>query len=122
MLDDDTLDHLRRSATLAAVFPVSLHLHGCARLLLEVTRPPWTVGATHTIVPPCSFRAAVAKAWSGRQHSGRFGLRGLSPVEQPDIRIVLPEGGWTDSLALHHVAPVRRHRPLLHHDRPPLSL
>ncbi len=103
MLDDLTLDHLRRSATLAAVFPVTLHLHGSTGLLLEVTRPPWKPSTTHHTVPPCNFRAALAKAWSARRHGGRFGLRGFSAAEQPHVRIVLPEGGWTDSLAVHHV-------------------
>ena len=103
MLDDQALDHLRRSATLAAVFPVSLHIHDADQLRIEVTRPPWTTSTAPTVMAPCNFRNAIARAWTGRQKGGRFGLCGFSTGERPDIRIVLPEGGWTDSVALHHV-------------------
>jgi hypothetical protein len=115
MLTDDGLASLRMAATLAFTLPtVRVRIASPARMLAEIG---WHLGEAFTEgvrIRPCSFRGAVARAWTQRQGGVEVDFCGLGEsrplitVEVGPGERILPGGIYqvrAESGGWHHVLP-----------------
>lgn len=85
-ISDRTLDALRTTAAMVIAVPgLGAQVRIGDEVLLEVRRPPVAAGATHRVLPPCGFHAAVAGAHRMRRSGERVGMRGVPASLEPSI-------------------------------------
>lgn len=78
-LPDQTLDRLRISATMALAIPdMAVKIRVGDTPCLEVRRTP-APEVPHTVLPPCAFHRAVARAVTMRRSGQRIGMHGVAP-------------------------------------------
>lgn len=105
MLSDHGLAALRKAATLAHAVPsVRLRIRDGDRVILAVQTPPLPVQTGGRTLPPCAFRAAVARAHELRSTGQRVAFCGLPEDHDPAIDVGLREGDVAHPGGIYRVA------------------